>query len=201
MEAFEVEPSYDREDPFAPGPRVLWGRVGALAGVVVLFFLLGRVTGGGGGDTKTLTTQLNAANARISSLEAELATANGTGASPNATGVQASPSPSLGPASQFTPSPSASSTSSTNGNGTGAANTYPIAYTVKAGDTLTTIEEKFYRNASPALTTLLESTNSLTNANLHTGQQITIPDPGTAGGGTTTPTTPSPRPSPSSTKH
>ena len=43
VEAFEIEPSYS-EDPFSRGPRVLWGRVAALGGGLILFFLIGHWT-------------------------------------------------------------------------------------------------------------------------------------------------------------
>jgi nucleoid-associated protein YgaU len=185
LEAFEVEPSYDREDPFGQAPRVLWGRVAALAGVVIFFFLLGtRFGGGGGASSQTvarLQQQINADNSKISSLQAQLSAAGGPASSPAATGSQASPAPS---GASTVPSPAAS----------GASGTFPITYTVKSGDTLTLIEERFYRNADPALTSLLESANGLNSSALHTGQQLTIPSP------TQATTAPSPLPSPSPTK-
>lgn len=187
LEAFEVEPSYDREDPFAPGPRVLWGRVAALAGVVIFFFLLGRITAGGGGASSqtvaSLQQQVNADNSKISSLQTQLAAANGPASSPAATGSQASPAPT---SASSVPSPGV----------TAAPGTFPTTYTVKSGDTLTLIEERFYRNADPALTSLLESANGLTSSALHTGQQLTIPAPTSSSTGTTS----SPVPSPSPTK-
>lgn len=180
MEAFEVEPSYDREGPFAPEPRVLWGRVAALAAVVIFFFLLGRITAGGGGASAqtvaTLQRQLNADNSKISSLQTQLSAANGPAASPAPGGSQASPAPTNG---STVPSPAAGTTGG-----------FPATYTVKSGDTLTSIEERFYRNADPALTSLLESANGLSSSALHTGQQLTIPAPPTAS------TAPSPQPSP-----
>src|SRR5438132_782268 len=59
VEAFEIEPSYN-EDPFARGPRVLWGRVAALGGGLILFFLIGHWTAGGGGSSQQANCTVDA---------------------------------------------------------------------------------------------------------------------------------------------
>jgi LysM repeat protein len=180
VEAFEIEPSYDHEDPFGQGPRVLWGRIAALAGLVVFAFLIGHLTGGGGSSSATVTSlqsQLNAANSHISSLEASLAN-NGAGA------TSPSVAPSVGASTLPSVAPSVVPSISTTVGPTGAS------YTVKSGDSLTTIEEAFYHTFSQALTQLLETANSLTAAVIHPGQKLVIPPASEA---TTVPvTSPSP---------
>lgn len=165
LEAFEIEPSYDHEDPFGPGPRILWGRIAALAGLVVFAFLIGHLTGGGGssGNTASLQSTIQADNSKISQLEAALQNAS-TG-----TGAGATPTPA---ATASTPviavTPSAPSTTPTLGpNGT--------SYTVQAGDSLSKIEETFYHTIGLQYTNLLEQANGLTSATIHTGEVLTIP--------------------------
>lgn len=204
MEPFEIEPSYDREDPFGHGPRVLWGRVAVLAGGLILFFLFGRITAGGGGSSASVTSlqnQLSAANSKIASLEASLSDANGS-VTPPAT-VQTTPSTAATGAVVESPTPPVVPPS--------PAVAGPITYTVKVGDTLSSIEVHFYHHLGQQYTTLIEQANGLTSPTIHPGQKLIIPpasslqtttpaSPAATAPDTTTSPAPSPHPSPSSTK-
>src|SRR5229473_5239338 len=86
VEAFEIEPSYS-EDPFPRGPRVLWGRVAALSGGVILAFLIGHQTGGGPStDARALQRQVDQDKTTIAQLQQSLAAASaGPTTTPNPT--------------------------------------------------------------------------------------------------------------------
>ncbi|HEU5001408.1 MAG TPA: LysM peptidoglycan-binding domain-containing protein [Actinomycetota bacterium] len=208
MEAFEIEPSYDREDPFGRGPRILWGRVAVLAGLVIFCFLIGRISVGKSSDSSQVTrlqNQVTADNTKIQSLQATVAELSAqpppsavtqpTTTSTNAPVGQPPPSP--------TPQPSPSPTAASPAGGT---------YTVQVGDTLSTIESKFYHQIGLPYTTLIEQANGLQSTTIRPGMKLTIPPASEVNTVTVpsptapviTPTTPaatSPRPSPSSTKH
>lgn len=212
MEAFEIEPSYDREDPFGRGPRILWGRVAVLAGLVIFCFLLGRLTASKNSDAATVTrlqTTVTNDQSKIQSLQAtvaELSAAPPPSAVTQPTNTATNPPvgqlPSPSPVVQPSPSPTAASAAG----GT---------YTVQVGDTLSSIEEKFYKTIGLPYTQLIEQANGLTSAIIRPGMKLTIPPKSevstiTTGTATTappvvTPTTPATvptvRPSPSSTKH
>lgn len=165
-----------------------------LAGVVVFAFLIGRVTAGGGGsstDAAGLQTQINSLKSQNTQLQAALQASNaGTNTGTNgSTDVGGS----TVPTSTVTASPSATTNSGTVGpNGT--------TYQVKAGDTLSSIEAKFYRATGQKYTLALEQANGMTSPNLRTGQTLTIPPASSISNTTaTTPTATSPaatRPSP-----
>src|SRR5712691_4241711 len=131
LEAFEIEPSYDREDPFPRGPRVLWGRVAALGAGLVLFSLLGHMTAGGGGNSSQITTlqrQVSQDQATIAQLQQSLAQAS--------SGQVTNPTPALSQGTIAGPgtvqaSPSVTATAGTSGVTTTTGG--PVTYTVKAG--------------------------------------------------------------------
>ncbi len=207
MEPFEIEPSYDREDPFGQGPRVLWGRVAILAGVVVFAFLIGRLTAGGGGggstnDTSSLQSQINSLRSQNNQLQAALQASNSGTSTGSNSGSQTGTN--TVPTSTAAPSPSAPASASTLGpNGT--------TYTVKPGDSLIGIEEHFYHAFGQAYTTAIEQANQMSSTAIRAGQTLTIPPAtaiNTSGAGTTststspvtTPSAPATHPSPTSTR-
>ncbi len=200
LEAFEIEPSYDRDDPFDRGPRVLWGRVAALSAGLILFFLLGWIfRGGSSGKVAQLQTQLAQDEQRITNLQASLATAANQPPSPTPTPTTGALGGLGGTSATPTPTPTATSTSS--GTGAGATQTY----IVKVGDTLSTIAAKFYGTTGHDLTNLIAQANNITDpATIRVGMKLSIP-PAPAGTKTTTPASPkatssaSPKPTTSTT--
>ena len=180
LEAFEVEPSYDREDdPFPRGPRVLWGRVAALGGALILAFLLGgQLAGGGGGNSSQVTAlqrQLDDANSKISQLQSNLAALSSGQSAP--TGL-----PSASPTTGASTTPTATAaTAPVRGGATGSS----VTYTVNVGDTLGGIASHFYGRATHAGVVLIEQANGLSDATIRVGMKLTIPP---APAGSTTPT-------------
>src|SRR6266851_7364917 len=138
VEAFEIEPSYEREDPFPRGPRVLWGRVAALSGGVILAFLIGHQTGGGPStDARALQRPVDQDKTTIAQLQQSLAAASaGPTTSPN-------PTTSLGAGTTPLPATSTTPTSTvTAPAGTSAGSNATV--TVKSGDTLGAIISHYY---------------------------------------------------------
>jgi nucleoid-associated protein YgaU len=146
----EDDDSYDWDlDDEPQGGGILWGRVLALATIVLLAFFLGRLTGGSddGSEEAALRSRLRASEHRVEELEAQAAAEP----SPEA---QASPSPE--------PSPSAEGDGQT------------LTYTVKAGDTLRGIAERFYGDVT--LDDVIAEANGIADAGqLNVGQELTIP--------------------------
>lgn len=147
------EESYDWDyEEERRGPHILWGRVIALIVLVILAFLIGRATAGGGDDdsarVQELNQQVNDLEADNQQLEDELAAAQAPEASPTASATQ-------------TPA---------EGDGEAEGETY----TVQAGDTLRGIAESEYGDAS--LDDCIASANGITDPeSLRTGDDLTIP--------------------------
>jgi nucleoid-associated protein YgaU len=132
-----------------PRGRILWGRIIALVVALLVAFLVGRATAGGGGGVSAaayakVKRDLSAARAQI---------ANRNQVPPVSGSPGASPSPSL---------------TATQG---GAAGT---TYIVKSGDTLRALAVRFYGDA--ALVTLIAHANHITDPTLvHQGTTLIIP--------------------------
>lgn len=189
LEAFEIEPSYEREDPFPRGPRVLWGRVAALGAGLVLFFLLGHMTAGGGGSSSQVTTlqrQVDQDKATIAQLEQNLAQQN--------TAPLTTPTPATSQGAVNGPgvvgAPTSSATSGTSGStssqGTSPANGGTVTYTVKVGDTIGSIASHFYGHYDRAFAVAIEQANNLSDATIRVGMKLTIPPKPASTTGTTT---------------
>lgn len=137
-------------EPQRSGPKVLWGRVALLAIFLILAFVIGRMTaGGGGGVSQTAYNRLKDENAtlkqQVTTLQNQAAAAQ--------------------PSAQATPSAQASASAPAQGTRT---------YTVKAGDTLRGIAQKFYGDSS--LDDLIAQANNITDpSSLRAGQELTIP--------------------------
>jgi nucleoid-associated protein YgaU len=136
----------------------LWGRVIALGVVLLLVFFLGRASAGGDSseEVDTLQNQLAAARAQIDQLETE-----------NRQQLQASPTPTVSPTGSpgATPSPT----------GTGAATGGTQSYTVRAGDSLRGIANRFYGSA--AYDKCIAQANQIDNPSaLRVGAKLTIPE-------------------------
>lgn len=153
---------------------MLWGRVGALGGALILFFLLGRITAPSGSSSElaTLRTKTAQQASTIDTLNAEIQAANAAQATPTPV-----PSPDIAPSPAPSPSPTGRTT--------------PTSYTVKAGDTPGGIAQAVYGRSSAALVALILSANNVTDAKLlKVGQVLTIPPQSPASA------LPSPAPSP-----
>jgi LysM repeat protein len=179
LEAFEIEPSYEREDPFGRGPRVLWGRVAALGAGLVFAFLLGWLLAPGGSpsaDVTRLQQQHNEDTRTINSLEASLAAAAATQAAPTPSGGTAlGGGTTSGSAPTSTASPG-SDTGATGGtSGSGGSAQAAKTYIVRSGDTLSGIATRFYGRTSHDLTTAIAQANNLTDATIRPGMKLTIP--------------------------
>lgn len=144
------EQSYDWDyEEERRSPKVMWGRVAALAALVLLAFLLGRLTKSSSGVDQAEVARLRS---QVSSLQDDLDEARAAAA--------AEPSPST------SPSPSPSESTAATGDGT--------TYTVKAGDTLRGIATKFYGDAT--LSTVIAEANDITiQTPITVGQELTIP--------------------------
>jgi nucleoid-associated protein YgaU len=145
---------WDEEHDAAYKPKVLWGRVVVLGGMLILAFLLGRATKGDG----IPTSELNAAKEQIQTLEEENRSLEEELASAPVAPAETAPA-------ETEPADPAEETTVVEGQ----------TYFVKSGDTLTTIAQKFY--GDPSLDDFLAEANGITDkASLSVGQELIIPD-------------------------
>lgn len=160
LDPYEPDPAagYEWEDePVADKPRVLWGRVAVLGGMLLLAFLLGRATKGGGIPSEQLTQarqEIQALETENAALEEELASAP-----------------------EVTTGTDTGAEDTTDGTESDGADTTPEGktYVVEAGDSLTTIAAKFYDD--PSLDDYLAEVNGITDpTQLAVGQELLIPD-------------------------
>ena len=138
---------WDYEEASDRPPRVLWGRVIALAVFLALAFWLGRSTAPepAGAELAELQQDLEEARAEIDDLERQLAAE---------------------PAEEATPQPTSESTPVASGE--------EQTYVVKDGDTLRGIATKFY--GDPALASLIMEANGIDDAQqLSIGTELIIP--------------------------
>jgi nucleoid-associated protein YgaU len=157
FEPYQPETSYDwdyeEEPPRGGTPKILWGRIIAVAVVFLLGLLIGRALGGGGDGVSQ--ESYDAVKKRVSTLEQQLAAARAEAENPpqdDSTPVADDPTESASPA------PPADTKT----------------YVVKQGDTLRGIAEKFYDDAS--LDDLIAEANGITDATqLSVGRELTIP--------------------------
>jgi nucleoid-associated protein YgaU len=155
------ELDYDEEPAGPPQGRVLWGRVVVLGVALLLVFLLGRATGGGG-DTgvpqarfETVSEERDQLEAEVADLQAELAEAR-----------QPDPEPTSSPAGSE-----------------GEAATDPEGeteggetYIVQQGDTLASIAAREYGDAS--LDDFIAEANDITDPeSLAVGTRLILPPP------------------------
>jgi LysM repeat protein len=153
---------YEPEDHGRNLPNIMWGRVAVLGAVVLLAFLFGRMTSGGGGvsqdrydaarsDLRDARGDVSDLQTQVKDLEDQLAAAE----EPAGTGDEDAGGEEAG---EETEQPAADSE----------------VYVVQAGDTLTTIAEDFYKDAS--LADFIAEANGITDATqLSVGAEIIIP--------------------------
>ena len=134
-------------------PNILWGRVAVLGAALLLAFLLGRLTAGGGDVSQEDFNQVRAerddARQEVADLRAELEEA------------QAQP--------QETPTPNTTPTGEPD-----AAGGEVVTYTIQSGDTLRTIAEDQYDDASLA-DALADYNDIIDPSAINTGDEIQIP--------------------------
>jgi nucleoid-associated protein YgaU len=139
-------------------PNILWGRVAVLGAALILAFLLGRLTAGGGDVSQEDFDQVRAerddARAQVEELQAA-----------------------LNEAQQATPTPNATPTTDGTGEG-GEGEEQPAGevetYTIQSGDTLRTIAEDQYGDASLA-DALADFNDIIDPSAINTGDEIEIP--------------------------
>lgn len=165
------EEYYDWEYADEPAARrrpmkILWGRVAVLGAALLAMFLFGRMTAGGGGDA----APLKEARDRVATLEETNASLQSELRSAQAELDQAR--------TELAAAATVPDTTTETTDETAAAGDSEITgeiYVVKSGDTLTTIAERFYGDAS--LDDYLAEINNITDPTaLHVGQELIIPD-------------------------
>ncbi len=166
----EDEAGYDWEYAEAPPPpRILWGRVAAAAAAALVFFLIGRATGNEGVSEEQydrVRSRLATAQQQVTQLQDELRAAQQQSGS--TTTDQGETTDEGRPATE------------------GAR-----IYTVKAGDTLTTIATRFYRDPDKA--DLIAAANNIDDpSEIEVGQELLIPKLDESEDGTDASPSPSP---------
>lgn len=152
----------DEQEGYPERPNVLWGRVALLGGMLLLAFLFGRMTKGGGGIPEERLTR---AEARVENLQAEneeLA-AQLAAAQTELTEAAAAAGDDEG----------AAATDASDDDAEAAAST-DVTYTVAPRETLTIIAQKCYGDA--ALDDYIAEANAIADpTQLAVGQELTIP--------------------------
>ncbi|MGI8773880.1 MAG: LysM peptidoglycan-binding domain-containing protein [Actinomycetota bacterium] len=144
----------EETDARGPKPNVLWGRVAILAGLVLLAFLFGRMTAGGG----VPAADLDRAQDRIEELRTENAQLK------TEIAAQEQDDPGAAEAPAETEDSEEAET----------AESQDQTYTVQSGDSLTTIAQRFYNDAS--LDDFLAEANDISDpTKLSVGQELRIP--------------------------
>jgi len=152
----EPDPEYDWDDQ-PPSPKLLWGRVIALAAVLILAFLLGRATAPD--DSAEEVDQLRAQLEEAADEIADLREQDTFGANPTPTETV----PEETPTEEDTPDEG--------GDGDGGGDEEVREYTVKTGDTYNEIAERFLDD--PSLGSCIADANE--GETLIVGETINIP--------------------------
>jgi hypothetical protein len=172
MEPYEPsDEAYDWDYEGEPSPHhpatILWGRVAVLGAAILVAFLLGRMTAGGGvpqEDLDRVRAERDDAQAQVADLQAEvdglttqLEEAQAAGTDPEAD----------------TGAATGDTTDDTDGTDTGTQ-AQSEAYVVEPGDSLRSIAEEFYGDVG--LWTLIAEENNMTSTSvLQAGDEILIP--------------------------
>jgi outer membrane murein-binding lipoprotein Lpp len=155
---------YEAEEQPRNLPNILWGRVAVLGAVVLLAFLIGRMTAGGGGVAQErfdeARADLQTAQDEISTLESDLQqTQRDLEAAQQANAADTN---------------APTDTQEDDGEEDPAANPDSEVHTVVPGDTFTTIAEEYYGDAG--LADYIMEANQITDpTQLSVGSDIIIP--------------------------
>lgn len=151
----EDEAGYDWEYAEAPPPpRILWGRVAAAAGAALLFFLIGRGTANQGVSEE----QYQAARRRLAQAQQEVNRLQDE--------VRAA---------QQATEQNTNTDEDAADRGRPATAADARVYTVRSGDTLTTIAQKFYRD--PDRAELIAQVNNIDDpSEIEVGDELLIPN-------------------------
>lgn len=153
---FDDSYEWDYEEERTP-TGILWGRVLALAAMLILAFVLGRASAPSGvpsDEVERLQTRLQVTQDELARLEAD------AGQQPQGTA-----SPTTSPTTQATDD-AAEGDAETEGD--------TLVYTVKSGDSFRGLAEEFYND--PALDDFLAEANGMSVADpLQVGQELQIP--------------------------
>lgn len=181
----------DEADAVGAPPQILWGRIAFFGLALLLVFVLGRVTAGGGDEAAAaaqlrvdeLTAELEQARAEIDALEAG-------GAGADAADTDAPAATGAGAAQETDTAAAAESDEVTDEAGSDAAQEAPVdgaddeaaaqaepgatTYTVQPGDYLFGLAERFYNNGRQ-WQVISEANNLGPGAVISPGQTLTIP--------------------------
>lgn len=148
---------WDYEEERTPS-GVLWGRVLALAAMLILAFVLGRASAPSGvpsDEVDRLQTRLQVTQDELARLEADAEQE-----------PQGNPTPSTSPTAQATDDAGDTADPGNEGD--------TLVYTVQSGDTFATLAEEFYDD--PALDDFLAEANGLSVSDpLQVDQELQIP--------------------------
>lgn len=149
----KFEPDRRRSLDSESGYRVLWGRVATLGGVLLLAFVIGRVSAPDGvspAELRSLRDELADEKAKVAQLESQIAT------------------PAARPQASPTPQPQQTTQSSQTQQVQGET------YIVQAGDSLRSIAIKFYGDGR--LSDYLAEVNKIADpSKIRVGQKLIIP--------------------------
>lgn len=178
-------PIYEPESPSfgedRKAPSVLWGRVVAFGVILLLVFLAGRATGGGGSTAEVddLKARLASAQAQIDQLD-RVARSQTTTTLPVDTGIggETSTLPDSTATTRAAASGSATTTTRAGGTTTTGASADGQTYTVKPGDTLRSIAAKLYGKTSLDSCLAKAQNPPITDpTKLQLGQKLILPNP------------------------
>lgn len=163
----ESDADLDWEDEEG-SPKLLWGRVLALAGVLLLAFLLGRATAPDDASAELEEVQAQLANARdqIAELE-EQATVVPTSPAPSVTTTEDTTTDDTTTDDTATDEPTTDETDEPEGR--------IKSYTVQDGDTYTTIAEDEFGDVNPNIVSCLIEANGGDEV-LSVGDEINVPE-------------------------
>ena len=143
-------------------PKLLWGRVLALAGILLLAFLLGRATA-----PDEASAELEEVRAELSEARDLIAELQDATAAPPAT----SPAPTISPPDDGATEPTDDETEPTDDETEGKISTYEV----QDGDTYTSIAEDEFGETSPSIVQCLIDANGGEEV-LSVGSEINIPE-------------------------
>ena len=164
-----MDHDYELEDDYAP--RILWGRLAFFALALILAFAVGRCTKSSGVAESTFNAErqkvvdLQEQNQVLQAQVDAAATQGNGGGNGNGNGGGGGKNNGGGDGGDEEATEEASDPAGGDGQ----------TYTVQSGDTLTTIAEKFYGDAT-AFDLIVDANNLDSSTGLRVGQELVIPE-------------------------